>query len=89
MSTEPNLHEHLPLDNPRDVLVDQAHIVWLELSDGRCVIILRVEVVWVESSDGSELVLVAFSHEVAVCAFSVPRVEGVVSDHRESLFGDW
>jgi len=26
---------------------------------------------------------------VPVSIFSVPRVEGVVSDHRESLLGDW
>jgi hypothetical protein len=88
MSTEPDLREDLPLDNPGNVLVDQAHVVWFELSDGRCVVVLRVEVVWVESSDGSELVLVPFRHEVSVSAFSVPRVERVVSDHRQSLFGD-
>lgn len=77
----------LPLDDPRDILVDQAHVVGLELGDRRRVVRFRVEVVRVESLNRSELVFVPFTHEVAVSALSVPRVEGVVSDHRESFLG--
>ncbi|PNY27089.1 hypothetical protein TCAP_02983 [Tolypocladium capitatum] len=76
----------LPLENPlREELVNELHVVRLELLHGGHVVALAVQVVRVERPNGLEHVVVLLTHELAVGALAVPRVEGVVTNHGERL----
>ena len=82
-----SLHiSRLPLDDLLwEVLVDELHVVRLELLDVWLLVRLAVEVVGVESLDSGKLLLVTWAHHPVVGAGRVPWVEAVESDHGKSL----
>ena len=78
----------LPVDNGWEELGDEPFVVRAELLDVALVIAFAVEVVRVERTDGLERLVVLFAHEMLIRGFTVPRVEAVEPDHRETLFGE-
>ena len=75
----------LPLDDLREVFGNQALVVGLDLLDVNRLIALAVEVIRVEGTYGLEGTGVVGVREMSVCAFAVPRVEGVVADHVQRI----
>lgn len=79
----------LPLDDPvGEELVNELHVVGLELLGIGDTVALAVQVIGVESLDSLHHLPVLVAHEVAVSALTVPGVEGVVADHGQGLVGE-
>jgi len=69
-------------------LIDELHVVGLEVLGLGDFIRLGVQVVRVEGLDGIQHLLILLVHHPAVSSLLVPGVEAVVADHGKSLIGN-
>lgn len=75
----------LPIDRWGEEFGNQALVIRLQLFHVAWLFRFAIEIVRIEGPDGFKTDLVGFVAKVFVGAFTVPRIEAVVSDHRKTL----
>ena len=78
----------LPINHLWEKLFNQVLVIRSQFGDVWHAAGFGVEIIRVELLSGGEPFVVLFAHEVTVGALAVPRIEGVVTDHGETFFGE-
>jgi hypothetical protein len=81
-------HATLPAELGREEFGDEVFVIGAKLGEIGAIVTLGVEVVGIELLDPGKHLAVPFVGKVPVGVFSVPGIEGVVTDHVEGGFGE-
>lgn len=84
MPIEPSLA--LPIDVVGEKFSNEPLVIWLQFFGVGHFVSLGIKVVRVERPNSIEHLVVPIIHKIRVCAFAVPRVERVISNHGKTFF---